>query len=404
MTTCNLCKSHNLTSIIPLGELVLANQLVKPEQAGAPEERFNLEVMLCTDCGLAQLKDLVPPEALFSDYVYFSSNSSTMLASVAALANRLIPTLPKDAHVIEIGSNDGYLLKNYVAKNIRVTGIDPARNIAEIANQNGIHTIADFFGPEIAETLAARNDKADIIHANNVFAHIPDIHGVVSGIKTLLKDNGTAIIEAPYLLDLYEHLEFDTIYHEHVYYFAVKPLVTLFHQHGLELVDIEKLPIHGGTIRMFITHKDAKAVAPVVQEMVAHEDRIGLSKAQTFHDWMDKINNMGQDLRNLLQKLKDEGKTVAGYGASAKGTTLLNYFGIDSALMSFIVDKSPAKQGYLAPGTQLPILPPEELINRKADYAVLLAWNFADEIIKEQQAFRDQGGSFILPLPQVKVI
>lgn len=404
MAQCKLCNSDKLESIIPLGKLALANQLVKPTDLGKVEPRFNLEVLLCPDCGLAQLRDLVPPDQMFSDYVYFSSNSTTMLSSVAALAERLIPGLPKDAHVIEVGSNDGYLLKNYVAKGIRVTGIDPAENIAKVANDRGINTIPAFFGADIAKELAGKGQQADVIHANNVFAHVPDIHGFVTGIATLLKSTGTAVIEAPYWRDLVEKLEFDTIYHEHVYYFAVKPLYKLFQQHGLNIMDIEKLPIHGGTLRMFIQHKGAAQEKPIVQKMIAEEDKLGLSNPETFKNWMANIDQLGQDLSKTLKDLKANGKRIAAYGASAKGTTLLNYFGIGKDLLDFIADKSPAKQGLYAPGTNLPIVPPAKLTEDDVDYALLLAWNFADEIMQEQQNFRDKGGAFILPLPKVKVV
>lgn len=403
MFKCRSCGSENVKSIIPLGELPLANALL-PSSVTLNEPRHNLEVMLCEDCGLAQLRDEIDPKELFSDYVYFSSNSDTMLKSVKDLVEKLIPSLPEDAFVIEIASNDGYLLKNYVEHNVNVLGIDPAQNIAKVAKENGIPTLCYFFGEELAQKLVSDNKKADIIHANNVMAHVPDINGFIKGIKHLLKPNGRAIIEVPYFLDLFEKLEFDTIYHEHVYYFSVKPLKLAFERHGLTLFDIEKIAMHGGTLRLYAGHKDAYAVQPIISEMIVIEEEVGIYDSSTFNNFMGKLNVLKKNILSVLTNLKNDGAKIAAYGASAKGTTLLNYFGITADMIDFVVDRSVVKQGLYTPGTYLEIKEPSALIELKITHALLLSWNFAEEIMEQQKEFTLKGGKFIVPLPEVKIL
>lgn len=397
---CRSCQAPDLKSIIPLGNLPLANGLLKgPSFEG--EVSYNLEVMLCASCGLAQLKDLVDPALLFSDYVYFSSYSDTMLASAKALVDRLAPTLSPESFVIEVASNDGYLLKNYIDHHIPVLGIDPAQNIAQVANARGIPTLCEFFGESLAQKLSQEGKKVDLLHANNVMAHVPDINGFIAGLKLLLKPSGMAVIEVPYLLDLVTHHEFDTIYHEHVYYFALHPLRAAFKRHGLELFDIEKLSLHGGTVRLFVGHDGAHAVHPIVNDMLDAEKISGILLPETYESFMAYLKALKGDLHSLLHRLKGENKKIAAYGASAKGATLLNFFEVGSKDLTFVVDRSAAKQGLYTPGTHLPIRPPEALLEEKIDYALLLTWNFAPEIMEQQKAFREQGGQFILPLPEV---
>ena len=300
--------------------------------------------------------------------------------------------------MIEIASNDGYLLKNYIQHRIEVLGIDPAQNIAKVANEQGIPTLCDFFGELLALKLVKKEKQADIIHANNVMAHVPDIIGFVKGIKHLLKPHGFAVIEVPYFLDLVQRLEFDTIYHEHVFYFSVKPLKLLFERHGLELFNVEKIAIHGGTLRLFVGHYGAHPVKPSISEMIEKEIKLNLYELSTYHDFMEKLKKLKHDLLLSLTKLKKEGRQIAAYGASAKGTTLLNYFGITRDHLNFVVDISPVKQGLYTPGTQFEIKSPGALMTEKVTHALLLAWNFADEIIKQQQEFINNGGHFILPL------
>ena len=401
MFSCRSCGAK-CQSIIPLGELPLANALL-PSIENIKEQQCNLEVMLCDNCGLAQLRDLIDPKDLFVDYVYFSSNSDTMLNSVADLVNKIIPTLPNDAFIVEVASNDGYLLKNYVKAGISVLGIDPAQNIAKIANENGISTLCDFFGKELATRLASEGKKADIIHANNVMAHVPNINGFISGVKTLLKPEGYAVIEVPYFLDLVKKLEFDTIYHEHVFYFTVKALTLAFERHGLEIYDVEKIAIHGGTLRLFVGHAGFFVVKPVVQSMIVQENDFGLYNEDTYTAFMDDLEKLKQQLHQTLADIKSKKLKIAAYGASAKGTTLLNYFKIGSEYLDFVVDKSPVKQGLYTPGTHLKIYAPQALQENSVDYAFLLTWNFAEEIISQQADFIKGGGRFIIPLPEVRV-
>jgi len=395
---CRSCGSLDIHSIIPLGLLPLANGLLNEKQDHEPYH--NLEVMLCNDCGLAQLKDLIDPKDLFSDYVYFSSNSEGMLTSVSALVDRIQSTLSEDALIVEIASNDGYLLKNY--RDVQVLGIDPAANIAKVANEAGIPTLCEFFSEQLAATLMSQGKQADIIHANNVMAHVPDINGFVNGIQLLLKKTGQAIIEVPHFLDLFEKLEFDTIYHEHVYYFGLKPLITLFQRHGLEVFDVEKISIHGGTLRFFIGHKGQYTVSSIIDTILREEESALLYDLASYQQFMKKLEGLKENLVVFLQSLKSKGKRIAAYGASAKGTTLLNYFGIKHGLLDFVVDRSLAKQGKLTPGTQLEIRDSSAMV--ATDYALLLAWNFADEIMSQQADFIIKGGKFILPLPDVKVV
>lgn len=402
MLNCRSCDSHKLVSIIPLGKLPLANALLGKKNDN--EGRHNLEVMICEDCGLAQLKDLIDPKDLFSDYVYFSSNSDAMLDSVAKLADRLAPNLSSDSLVVEIASNDGYLLKNYVGKGIPVLGIDPAENIAKFANENGVPTLCRFFGAELAQELSDESKKADVIHANNVMAHVPDINGFIRGLKVLLKDNGIAVIEVPHFLDFVQKYEFDTIYHEHVYYFSLQALLPAFKRHGLDVYDVEKIALHGGSLRLFVAHTGARDVSANVSETVHQEEVADIHNPEIYANFMTHINTLSKQLKDLLMDVKSQGGKIAAYGASAKGTTLLNYFGVTSDLLDFVVDRSPVKQGLHTPGTQLEIKAPSALLDEKVTHALLLSWNFAEEILRQQSEYIQQGGKFILPLPEVKII
>jgi len=404
MLICRSCQSKDLVSVIQLGDSPLANGLLKEESLSKEEPVFNLEVMLCTGCGLAQLKDIVPPESLFSEYLYFSSNSPTMVNSAKRLVNTLATGLDQQSQVVEIASNDGYLLQHYLSHNINVLGVEPAKNIAKIANDKGIKTVSEFFSKSFANQLVKDGVKADIIHANNVMAHVPNIVDFVQGLKILLKNNGQIVVEVPYLKDLVQKLEFDTIYHEHVYYFSLKPLVELFERNGLQIFDVEKLNIHGGSLRLFICHKGEVDVSDAVTSILSEEDEIGICSVDYFRDFMQKLSDLKSDLKKVLKDLKGQGKKIAAYGASAKGTTLLNFFNIGGDVLDFVADKSRVKQGYYTPGTKLCIKPPASLQADNVDYALLLTWNFAEEIMKEQDSFIKNGGKFIMPLPAVKVV
>ncbi|WP_218814795.1 class I SAM-dependent methyltransferase [Rickettsiella endosymbiont of Dermanyssus gallinae] len=400
---CRLCAQSELVSIIALGQLPLANAFSE-NKIIQDEKKYNLEALLCQGCGLVQLRDVLDPKSLFSHYLYFSSYSDTMLLAAKQLVEHIIPSLPENPFIIEIGSNDGYLLKNYTRYGISVLGIDPAENISKKAYSDEIPVLCDFFNENLAKKLVEEDKQADIIHANNVMAHIPSINNFIRGLKLLLKPMGYAIIEVPYFLDLINNLQFDTIYHEHVYYFSVKPLKIAFHNNDLEIFNIDQLAIHGGSLRIFVGHKGARPVKPMIDELITKEEERGLYEQSTYFKFMRSLLDLKDNLINQLSELKKHGKRIAAYGASAKGTTLLNFFDINSDALDFIVDRNPKKQGLYAPGTSLEVKLPNALLDKKIEYALLLTWNFTEEILEQQKAFREQGGKFIVPLPHVKTL
>lgn len=394
--------------MLSLGCTPLANALLTDEELRRPEPRFPLDVAFCPACSLVQITATVPPERLFRDYAYFSSYSDTMLRSVGALSGRLVRDrgLGGDSLVVEVASNDGYLLQFYRRAGVPVLGIEPARNIARVAEERGIPTVAEFFGRDLAAELAGTGRQADVIHANNVLAHVPDLNGVVAGFRELLKPDGVAIVEVPYVRDLLEHVEFDTIYHEHLCYFSLTALDRLFARQGLRIVDVERLPIHGGSLRVFGVAADAASAATPsarVAELLQEEAAWGVLDEATYRDFERRVTRLRAELVTLLGRLKSERKRIAAYGASAKGSTLLNYCGVGSETLDFVVDRSPVKQGRYTPGTHLQIFSPDKLLEEMPDYALLLTWNFADEILAQQAEYQRRGGRFIIPVPEVKV-
>lgn len=401
---CRSCQSNNLISIFSLGQLPLANRLLKKAQLNDEEPKYHLEIILCKQCSLVQLKNIVSPEHLFDDYLYFSSNSVTMVKSAENLVEKIVPTLPNNAQIIEIASNDGYLLQHYINKEISVLGIEPAKNIAKYAIERGITTRCDYFSVNLVEKLLIEGYQADIIHANNVMAHISDLNDFASGIKKLLKPNGQAIIEVPYLLNLINHCEFDTIYHEHIFYFSLQPLDKLFNRHQLIISNVEEIPIHGGSLRLYVKHDTHGAKSQAVHDMLNKELELQLDKHESYLEFTKKIFKLKEELITLLKSIKEQGKKIAAYGASAKGSTLLNFFGIGKDLIEFVVDRSPVKQGYYMSGNKIPIYSPDTLIKEKIPYTLLLTWNFAKEIMSQQQEYLNQGGQFIIPIPKLQVV
>ena len=402
---CRSCGQSRLSPVLSLGRTPLANALLTERQLEQPEPDFPLELVRCEDCTLVQITETVPPEQLFSDYAYFSSFSDTMVAHAKTIAERLIDECKLDTNskVMEVASNDGYLLQWYRKAGVPVLGIEPAANIAEVAiAERDVPTICEFFGSDVAGKLAAENNKADVIHANNVLAHVADLNGVVGAFKTILKPGGRVVVEAPYLGDLIDHVEFDTIYHEHLCYFSLTALNGLFQRHGLEIVDVERLAIHGGSLRIFATHAGTENKSTAVMNVIEEESK-WVNCPEHHTKFANRVESLRQSLTDQLAQLKNEGNRIAVYGASAKGSTLLNYFGIDGSVIDYVVDRSTVKQGRFTPGTHLKICDPSKLTEDQPDYCLLLTWNFADEIMKQQQSYRDSGGKFIIPVPEVRV-
>jgi len=395
--------------VLDLGLQPLANNLPRPEDLDRSEPRFPLRIAVCDWCWMLQITDIVPPVDLFSEYLYFSSFSDALLRHALLAVEQHIAQerLNSGSFVVEIASNDGYLLRNFVSASIPCLGIEPAANIARVAVEKGVPTLTRFFGLELARELAATGRQADLILGNNVFAHVPDTNDFVAGLAALVKPGGRVVLEFPYGCDLVEHLEFDTIYHEHVFYFTLTALIPLFARHGLEVFEVERIPIHGGSLRFSAAPAGSRPIGNSVRELLAEESAKGVGSHAYYEAFAGKVHALRGRLLELLQGLRSFGKRIAAYGASAKGSTLLNFYGIGRDgfdCLEFVADRSTAKQGRLTPGSHLPIVPPSELLSRQPEYALLLTWNFADEILAQQQEYRAAGGKFILPVPAVRVV
>ena len=401
---CRSCGSREGELVLDLGDQPLANNLLGPGDIDKPEPRFPLRLAVCTECWLLQITDLVPPVELFSDYVYFSSYSESWVQHAAECSARYCNefNLGSNSCVVEIASNDGYLLRNFAEAGIPHLGIEPAANIAEVAQANGVETRIDFFSEKLARDLVSEC-PADLILANNVFAHVPDTNDFVAGLKVLLEADGHAVMEFPYAVEMIEQGEFDTIYHEHVFYFTLTSLDPLVARHGMRITRVERTPMHGGSLRIFVRH-DSHTADETVAVFREEEAKLGVGSPIFYGNFASRAEVIRDQIHAQLGELKVKGQRVAAYGAAAKGSTLLNFCGLTAADLEFVAERSQHKQGKLMPGAHIPIIPNEELVNRAPEVTLLLAWNFADEILVQQSAYREAGGQFLIPIPEVRLV
>jgi SAM-dependent methyltransferase len=405
---CRSCGAPLATLFVDLGPSPISNAFRTTDELSEPETFYPLRAYVCEACWLVQLDDVAGRDTHFNaDYAYFSSYSSTWLEHAERFAAMAIDRLRlgSSSRVVEVASNDGYLLQYFLKRGIPSLGIDPAANCAEAAQRNhGLETVVAFFGRDIAATLRVERGPADLIVANNVLAHVPDLNDFVAGFAALLAPEGTATFEFPHLLELIARNEFDTIYHEHYSYLSLLAVTPLFARHGLAVVDVERLPTHGHSLRLFVRHAAVAKPAPAVAALLTDERAAGLDNKATYDGFAEKVRATKRSLVALLIGLKQEGKIIAGYGAPAKGNTLLNYCGIRTDFIDFTVDRNPAKQGRFLPGTGIPVLAPDELRRAKPDYLLILPWNLMDEIMADCSFVREWGGKFIVPIPAPRVL
>ena len=402
---CRSCGNPGLVRVVSLGRAPLANALRKAGELDRPEPRYPLEVGLCRRCSLVQLTEVVDPAELFRDYPYFSSVSDGMVRHARDLATALAAArgLGRDSLVVEIGSNDGYLLREFQALGVPVLGIEPARNVRETALARGVPTVGEFFDLRLARELAGSGRRADVLVANNVMAHVPDLNGLVAGVRTVLKADGVLVMETPYVRDLVDRTEFDTIYHEHVFYYSLTALDALLSRHGLTIVSVERIPIHGGSLRVTAAADGAPASAEV-GVLLREEAAWGVGDPELYEALDRRVRTLCATLRALLAERKADGWRLAAYGAAAKGAILLHAAGIGPDTLEFVVDRNPHKQGLFMPGARLPIVAPEALLTARPDAVLLLAWNLKDEVLAQQDEYRRRGGRFIVPIPDPHVV
>jgi len=404
---CRFCGSVLRHTYADLGMSPLANAYLKPSQLNRMEPFYPLHAYVCEDCFLVQLEAFESPEDIFGDYAYFSSYSDTLLKHSKDYTDMIAARLGlnEQSQVVEIASNDGYLLQYFVEKGITVLGVEPAANVAEAALKKGIPTLIRFFGREMALELASAGKQADLIVGNNVLAHVPELNDFVAGLKILLKPRGVITLEFHYLLRLLEDNEFDTIYHEHFSYFSFTTVQKVFARHGLVLFDVDELPTQGGSLRIYACHDEdtSQAISQRVSDQIAKEEAAGLTRLECYLAFSEKVKAMKRKLLTFLVAAKEEGKTIAGYGAAAKGNTLLNYCGIGTDFIDYVADRSPHKQGLFLPGTHIPICPPDKVRESKPDYLLILPWNIRAEIMEQMAYIRQWGGQFLVLIPEVKV-
>ena len=407
LSPCRSCGVGLEHTFLDLGMTPLANSYIKSEQANRMEPFYPLHVYVCEKCLLVQLEQFSTPQDIFSDYAYFSSFSDSWLAHARMYVDMMVDRFrfDRNSRVVEIASNDGYLLKNFVARGIPVLGVEPAANVAEVARGKGINTKVAFFGEKTACDLTEDGWSADLIIGNNVLAHVPDLNDFVRGLKGLLKPTGLITMEFPHLLQLVEQNQFDTIYHEHFSYFSFIAVERVFARHGMKLFDVEELPTHGGSLRIYACH-DGDASKPVemrAKALKAREEAMGFGNLNHYLSFGPRVETTKRKLLSFLITAKQEGKRIVGYGAPAKGNTLLNYCGIRTDLIDYTVDRSPHKQGHFLPGVHIPIYEPERVRATTPDYLLILPWNIREEVMYQMSYIREWGGKFVVPIPEVQV-
>jgi len=403
---CRICGGASFTIFLSFGDIPLPNAFLKPEELKKREPRFPLTTCICDSCGLVQLYEIVDPEVMFRNYVYIPSSSKTRMKNFSEIAQQAIERqkLNQDSLVIDIGSNDGSLLSFFKGIGIKTLGIDPATNLAKIAELKGIETINDYVSTKLAKKIRKMRGPAKVVTATNVVAHIDDLVSLLSAVEILLDEDGIFICEFPYLLDLIQNNQFDTIYHEHLSYFSIKPILKLLQRVKLHFVDIVRTPIDGGSLRIFLGKKKNPGLTKKIERMISEEENYSLYDLKTLKAFANRVKDMRLELRKKLKEIKKQKKTIAAYGAAAKGNILLNYCDISTSLIKFAVDSTPYKQGLYTPGSHIPIYPESEIVKRNPDYVIILAWNFAAEIMKKERKYSAAGGKFIIPVPRVTII
>ena len=404
---CRFCNAKLSHIFVSLGTSPLSNSFLSKDQLQNKEPFYPLDVYVCDKCFLVQLPEFESPENIFGDYAYFSSYSDTWLKHTKEYADKMVKMfkLNKKSYVVEIASNDGCLLQNFLSMGIQILGIEPARNVAEVARKKGVPTETVFFGTATAERLASKGKKADLLLGNNVLAHVPDINDFVKGLRIFLKPAGVITMEFPHLMRLVNENQFDTIYHEHFSYLSFITVEKIFEKQGLIIFDVEELPTHGGSLRIYAKHKEdaTKSISGRIAALKQKELNAGYANIGFYDEFKSKINTIKKDILKFLEDIKKTGKTIAGYGAPAKGNTLLNYCGIGKDLILYTVDKNPYKQGRFLPGSHIPIEPPDKIKETKPDYVLILPWNIKEEIMEQISFIRQWGGKFVTFIPKVDI-
>jgi hypothetical protein len=405
---CRFCGTRLLRTFVDLGMSPLCESYLRYDQLNLMEPFYPLHVRVCDKCYLVQLEQYVAAEDIFNEYAYFSSYSESWLEHARQYCSQMIHRFGFDSNslVIELASNDGYLLRNFVAQGIPALGIEPAANVAEVAIRQGVPTRVEFFGRALADQLVSEGIQADLLLGNNVLAQVPDLNDFVAGMRALLKQGGVITVEFPHLLTLIRENQFDTIYHEHFSYFSFLTAEAIFAAHGLELFDVEELPTHGGSLRIYGRHREdtSKPITDRVAALRRRETEEGFTRIESYGQFAKRVEETKWKLLEFLIHARQQGRSIVGYGAPGKGNTLLNYCGIRTDFLDYTVDRNPYKQGKFTPGTHIPIHPPEKIVETRPDYVLILPWNFKDEIVRQMAAIRSWGGKFIVPIPEVHVI